>query len=106
VATRSGSSALGVAVTVALGAACTNTGGPITPPPVVVQKGPSPSGDGQVGVVAAALPLPLRVTVTLVGQPHRGDVVTWATSGTGASVSPTQSITDANGLATTSWTVS
>jgi len=74
-------------------------------PAPVIQKTLTASGDGQSGTVAAALANPLRVLVTLSGAPLAGDTVTWAAVGTGASVSPARSVTDASGIATTSWTL-
>jgi len=75
--------------------------------------GPSPqismtssaSGDGQTAQVGTALPLPLRAVVTLNGTPQVGTSVAWAAQGAGASVSPTSSVTDASGVATTTWTL-
>jgi len=74
-------------------------------PAPVIQKTLAASGDGQNGTVAAALANPLRVLVTLSGAPQAGDTVTWAAVGTGASVGPTKSVTDASGIATTVWTL-
>ena len=74
------------------------------PAPVII-KTAAASGDGQNGTVTAALANPLRVLVTLSGAPHQGDIVTWAAAGTGASVGPTTSVTDASGIATTTWTL-
>ncbi|HVO35303.1 MAG TPA: Ig-like domain-containing protein, partial [Gemmatimonadales bacterium] len=70
-----------------------------------IAKAATASGDGQTGAVVSALPNPLRVLVTLSGSPQQGQTVTWATMGTGASVSPTTSVTDATGTATTTWTL-
>lgn len=78
------------------------TGTTATP---MIQMTSSNSGDGQSGTVAAALPNPLRVLVTVNGAPQAGDSVTWATAGTGASVSPARSATDASGIANTTWTL-
>jgi plastocyanin len=88
------------------------TGSPVsfsataTAPVLVIQKTATASGDAQTGVVATALANPLRVLVTLSGAALAGDTVTWAAVGTGASVSPPKSVTDASGIATTSWTLS
>jgi plastocyanin len=77
-----------------------------TPAPApVIAKTAAASGDGQSGTVAATLANPLRVLATLSGAPLAGDTVTWAAVGTGASVSPTRSVTDASGIATTMWTL-
>ena len=48
---------------------------------------------------------PLRVLVTLSGAPQQGVSVTWAAAGTGAAVTPPTSVTDATGIATTTWTL-
>jgi len=95
-------SAVGVA---AVASACSSSSGPSAPPAPVIQKATTASGDGQTGTVATALPNPLRVLVTLSGSPHQGDNVIWAAAGTGASVTPTTSVTDATGIATTTWTL-
>jgi len=76
--------------------------GPATP---VIARAATASGDGQTAQVGTALPNPIRVSVTLSGAPDVGMTVTWAAAGTGASVSPITSITDANGIATTTWTL-
>ncbi len=62
------------------------------------------SGDGQTAVVGEALANPLRVIVTNNGAAANGVTVTWATPN-GGSVAPATSTTDANGIATTTWTL-
>ncbi len=74
-------------------------------PKPALQQAASASGDGQTGTVGAALALPLRVFVTLGGSPLRGDTVTWSASGASGSLSPAQSLTDASGIATATWTL-
>jgi plastocyanin len=74
-------------------------------PARALQKAASASGDGQTGTVGTSLANPLRVVVTLESAPHAGDTVTWAASGAGASVTPLTSVTDASGIATTTWTL-
>lgn len=74
-------------------------------PKPALQQATTASGDAQTATVAAALANPLRVLVTLSGSPLAGDTVTWSTSTAGASVSPTRSVSDASGIATTSWTL-
>lgn len=88
------------------------TGSPVTfsatasaAPVPVIQKTTTASGDAQSGTVATALGNPLRVLVTLSGAAQTGDTVTWAAVGTGASVTPLKSVTDASGIATTTWTL-
>jgi hypothetical protein len=70
-----------------------------------IEKTATASGDSQTGTVGAALPNVLRVQAIFGLAVVQGDTVTWAASGTGASVSPTKSVTDAGGIATTSWTL-
>ncbi|HYL21989.1 MAG TPA: Ig-like domain-containing protein [Gemmatimonadales bacterium] len=89
----------------ALAAAC-GSSGPSAPAGPAIQKAATGSGDGQTGPILTALPNSLRVFVSISGAPDTGVVVTWATAGTGASVSPTTSKTHATGLAATSWTLS
>lgn len=89
------------AVVAALPFACSSssTSGP---PTQTIQKTATASGDGQTDTVLSTLPNPLRALVTLGGaQP--GDTVTWAAAGSGASVTPLKSVTDANGVASTTW---
>jgi plastocyanin len=74
-------------------------------PVPLIAKTASASGDAQSGTVATALANPLRVLVTLSGAPQVGDTVAWAAIGTGSSVTPLKSVTDASGIATTSWTL-
>jgi len=71
-------------------------------PTLTIAKTSTTSGDGQTDTVLSTLANPIRVVVTL-GTPQVGTTVTWATAGPGASVTPLQSITDANGIATTKW---
>jgi len=78
---------------------------PPPPPPTRTVAKASPSGDGQTGVVQTALANPLRVLVTDGGAPEAGVSVTWGGSGTAASFSPSSSITDASGIAQTTWTL-
>ncbi len=103
---RSGSIAF-VVVTAAGIVSCGggSSGGPTGGNTLAIAMTASASGDGQSAQVGTALPLPLRVLVTLNGVADAGATVAWAASGTGASVNPTQSTTDATGIATTTWTL-
>ena len=65
----------------------------------------TPSGDAQTGAAGLALGNPIRVVVTRGGQPEAGITVTWGTSGPGATVVPGTSTTDAQGIASTIWTL-
>jgi plastocyanin len=75
------------------------------PDAITVAKAPSASGDAQTGVAGTALTSPIRVRVTQGGVAHGGTAVTWAAAGTGAGVSPASSTTDADGIASTTWTL-
>jgi plastocyanin len=89
----------------ALAAACGSSSSPSGPPAPAIQKTATASGDGQTAPVTTALPNPLRVVVTVSGTAKPGETVAWAAPGTGASVAPTSSVTDASGIATTTWTL-
>jgi hypothetical protein len=66
---------------------------------------PIGGGSGQDGVVFMALDNPLTVTVTdQFGNPIAGETVGFTTTD-GGSFSPTSAVTDAAGVATTSWTL-
>ena len=95
---------LSVAMASLAAVGCSSGGGTNAPSPVIAQTA-SASGDGQTAQVGTALPNPIRVVVTLSGAPQQGTTVTWAASGTGASVNPTTSQTDASGIETTTWTL-
>jgi plastocyanin len=87
-------------------AACAGDGnnGPQPPPSLVVAKAPG-SGDAQTGTAATALANPIRVLITRDGTPVSGVTVTWNASGTGASMFPPSSTTDATGVAEAIWTL-
>lgn len=78
---------------------------PPPPPELAVAKAPSASGDAQTGVVGSALADPIRVRVTEGGSPKAGVSVAFAAAGTGAAVDPASATTDAEGLASTTWTL-
>ncbi len=64
------------------------------------------SGDEQAGIVGAALALPLVVrAVDGQGNPVAGDVIEWAVLAGGGTIEPAESVTDAEGLATATWTL-
>jgi hypothetical protein len=76
-----------------------------TPPPP-----PSPSllkldGDQQVGIVGQPLPTPLVVQVNQGDSPLEGATVVWSADEFSGSLDPTTSLTDAAGLASTTWTL-
>lgn len=78
--------------------------GTAVPVPLIAMTAAA-SGDGQTGTVGNPLANPLRVLVTLSGAPLSGQTITWGTSGTGSAVTPPTSVTDATGIATTTWTI-
>jgi plastocyanin len=86
-------------------AACGGGGGGGGGPSLTIAKAGAPNGDAQSAVVTSVLPDPLRVLVQEDGSPKAEVSVTWSTAATGASVSPTSSLTDAAGVATTQWTL-
>jgi plastocyanin len=89
-----------------VGAACGGGGsGPTSTPAPTIQKAAAASGDGQSATVGTVLAGPLRVLVTLSGAPQPGATVAWVAAGAGASVAPATSVTDATGIATTTWTL-
>jgi plastocyanin len=64
------------------------------------------SGDAQTGTVSQALPSPLVVTVTdQFGNPVGGTAVQWSVTGGGGSVNPASSTSNAQGQASTVWTL-
>jgi len=87
------------------------TGSPVTfsatatagPPPLVLAKAPTASGDAQTGPVSEALPNDLRIIVTREGSPQSGVTVNWSTS-TG-SLAPTSGPTGGDGIAASTWTL-
>ncbi len=65
----------------------------------------NPSGNNQTAVVGSTLAEALRVLVTSDGAPQQGAIVIWQTSAPNGFFSPAQSVTDAQGVATTLWTL-
>jgi plastocyanin len=63
------------------------------------------SGDGQEGRVGQTLVESLTVTVTDGGAPAVGATVTWSVTAGGGAVDPGSVATDADGQASTSWTL-
>ena len=78
---------------------------------VTVNPGPATfltgySGNGQAAVVSSALRDPLVVQVLDAGgNPIGGVTVTWVVTGGGGTRTPATSVTGADGLASTSWTM-
>jgi len=64
------------------------------------------SGDGQTGPAGSPLPNPLIVRVSnSSGQPISGQMVTYAVTAGGGTLTPTSAFTDINGLAQAGWTL-
>ena len=99
-------SLISAAVLIAVAAGCGGDNGSGPPPedPLVIQRAPTSSGDGQTGTVGEALASGLRVVITRASVPESGVVVDWAT-GDGGSLAPPTSSTDADGIATSTWTL-
>jgi plastocyanin len=77
-------------------------GGSSTSPPGPPSQLVKNTGDAQTWYYNNPLPTPLSVTAEdASGTPVSGVVVTWAVGSGGGGVSPTQSTTNANGIATT-----
>lgn len=74
-------------------------------PDLAIAEAPTNSGEGQSGTALTTLNDSIRVQVTRNGQPEAGLTVTFATNVVGGSVSPTNPVTDANGIASAAWTV-
>lgn len=65
----------------------------------------NPSGNAQADTIGAPLTNPIRVEVKEDGAVKQGVTVAWSVQSGGGQVAPTTSVTDANGLATTNWTL-
>lgn len=103
--TKSVSIALMGIVVAALAQACGGSGSTTQASAPAIQKAPTASGDAQTGTESTALLNPLRVLVTLGGAPKSGATVAWSTTVAGSSLNPTSSVTDAAGIASTTWTL-
>jgi plastocyanin len=76
-----------------------------TPPSTtVIAKASANNGDAQTATVGQPLENPLQVVVTDAGAASAGATVTWATTA-GGTLDPASAVTDANGIATTDWTL-
>ncbi len=95
---------------VALALLVTACGGDPKGPPPPPPGGPgvaqaAPTGDNQIGLVQTALVNSLRIVVLDAGNPQPGVPVNWSGLGTNPSFNPASGQTDANGIATTMWTL-
>lgn len=66
----------------------------------------TPSGTGQTAPAGSTLPEPLRVVVTDAGVPAAGQNVVWSSAVIGVTFDPQTSVTGADGIASTTWTLS
>lgn len=87
-----------------LSLACGGDDGGTPPSTTAIAKASADNGDAQTAGVGQQLAAPLRVIVTESGVASAGVTVTWGTT-SGGSLTPTSSATDANGIASTSWTL-
>ena len=95
-----------VALTLLVAACGGDPKGPPPPPPSGLSASPAaPSGDGQIGPVQAPLASPLRIVVLNDGDPEAGVSVNWSGLGTAATFNPPSGTTDANGIASSTWTL-
>ena len=86
---------------------CGGDGDSGTPPSTIsIAKTSANSGDAQTGTVGQPLASPLQVVVTDGGAPTAGTTVTWAATDFVGELVPTAAVTDANGVASSSWTLS
>jgi plastocyanin len=80
-------------------------GGGTPPSTTTIAKTSSNSGDGQNATVGQPLASPLQVLVTKDGAPEAGTTVTWSVASGGGTVDPASVVTDADGIASTGWTL-
>jgi plastocyanin len=89
-------------------AACGGGGGGVVgggPSPILIARAATANGNGQTAEVATQLPNALRVVVTQDGAPLEGKVITWNSTANAAVLTPTQSTTDVDGIASSQWTL-
>jgi plastocyanin len=77
----------------------------MSPSTTAITKASMGGGDAQNGTVGQPLATPLQVLVTESGTPSSGNTVTWSTTVPGGSLDPASTSTDANGIASSSWTL-
>ena len=95
-----------VGAAIIMGAALAACGGSSSNNPVTtIAKTSGSSGDAQSATVATALPIQLSVTVTEDGAAMAGATVAWSTVAGSGTVAPTSGVTNASGIATTTWTL-
>lgn len=74
------------------------------PSPLLLEKTPSKSGDGQTAPAGTQLPSELRVVITRDGEPVEHVSVDWDTPD-GGEMEPTVAETDLDGVAVADWTL-
>lgn len=79
--------------------------GGMPPPTTAVAKTVAGSGDAQTGTVAQPLTDPIRVIVTESGVPAPDVTVAWSSTVAGATLVPASGPTDANGIASSAWSL-
>jgi plastocyanin len=94
---------LGIVIAACGGGGGSNTGTP--PGTIAIAKTSANSGDAQGGTVGQPLAAPLNVIVTENGTTSAGNTVVWGTGVSGGSLNPGSSVTDANGVASSTWTL-
>jgi plastocyanin len=97
------SGATGSPVTFTATATVTEPPPPVPLAPLVLAQTSTQSGDGQTGPVGAALANDLRVIATRDGVVQSGVTVTWAAAD--GTLDPASSVTGADGVGATSWTL-
>ena len=98
-------SAIPILTIVVLGVSCGGgADGGMPPPTTVIAKTSSNSGDAQTATVGQILPNPVQVLVTESGSPAAGVTVAWSTP-SGGSLAPASIATDADGIASSAWTL-
>jgi plastocyanin len=96
---------LGLFLAAVLGCGGGDSNGGTPPPTTAIAKASANSGDAQSGRVGEPLPSPLLVVVTEDGSPLSGATVAWSTAAAGGSLNPTSSVTGADGVASTMWSL-
>ena len=89
---------------VAFSTGCGDDAGGLISSPLAIAQTLEESGDDQVANVGEPLDEPLRVIVTRDDQPVEDEEVQWLTT-SGGSFTPGTSVTGADGIATTTWTL-
>lgn len=79
-----------------------DSSGPPDPAALSVARS-EPSGDGQSGTAGQDLASPLRIVVLRGSAPEAGAVVTWSTTGTGATLTPSTGTTGPDGISSSVW---